>query len=106
MTASYGVHRWNFAPDGLFTRRQLRARGLRPNAQEPAGEIRWRRGTRVAFLYRIDRAAPVRPMTPAKQAALDAAMRARRTCPQCLVEQPCCIPRRYGRCLACEQTSD
>jgi hypothetical protein len=105
MTAAaqaYGVHRWNLAPDGLLTRRQLRAKGLRPNGQEPAGEIRWRRDTRVAFLYRLDLAAPVRPMTPPKQAALDAAMRARRTCKECGTEQPFCIPRRYGRCLPCE----
>lgn len=100
--APYGTYRYRLAPDGLLTRRQLRARGLRPAGQAPAGEIRWRRGSRVAYLFRLDLAAPVRPMTAAKQAALDAAMRARRTCKECGVEQPWCIPRRYGRCLPCE----
>lgn len=106
MTDTYAVHPYRLAPRGLFTRRQLRERGLRPNGQEPAGEIRWRRGTRVAYLYRLDLAAPVRPMTPPKQAALDAAMKARRTCKQCGTEQDWCIPRRYGRCLPCEDAGD
>ncbi|MEU8139028.1 RRQRL motif-containing zinc-binding protein [Streptodolium elevatio] len=100
----YGIYRPRLAPDGMATRRQLRAKGLRPNGQEPAGEIRYRRS--VAYLYWLHLAAPVRPMTAAKQAALDAAMRARRTCPQCLVELPFCIPRRYGRCLPCEDAGN
>jgi hypothetical protein len=102
VTDTYGVHPYRLAPQGLFTRRQLRERGLRPNGQEPAGEIRWRRGTRVAYLYRLDLAAPVRPMTAAKQVALDAAMKQRRTCPRCRKDRGFCIPRSLGHCWDCE----
>jgi hypothetical protein len=108
MTAAvppYEVFRWNLVPDGYLTRRQLRERGLRPGGQPVAGEIRWRRGRkdeRVAYLFLLQHARPVRPMTPRKQAALDAAMNARRTCPECGVVHDHCIPRRFGRCLACE----
>ena len=38
---------WRFAPDGLATRRQLRARGLRPGGQAVAAQVlrpRYRRG--------------------------------------------------------------
>ncbi|WTX00931.1 hypothetical protein OG216_46750 (plasmid) [Streptomycetaceae bacterium NBC_01309] len=87
----------------MFTRRQLRSRGLRPNGQAPVGEIRYRRSP--AYLYWLHLAAPVRPMTPRKQAALDAAMRARRTCPDCRIEREYCIPRRYGRCWPCEDAN-
>ncbi|MGW3594320.1 RRQRL motif-containing zinc-binding protein [Streptomyces sp. NPDC005167] len=40
-------------------------------------------GVSVAYLYRVDMAKPVRPMTPGRAAALAKAMRARRTCPKC-----------------------
>lgn len=95
------VYRYRLAPDGLATRRQLRAAGLRPGGQDPVAEIRWRRGRRVAYLYRIDRARPVRPMTPARARALAAAMRARRTCPECSTVRPYCIPRSLGCCVPC-----
>lgn len=80
------VYRWRLAPDGLATRRQLRALGLRPGGQDVAAEVhrpRRRKPPLVAYLYRVDRAKPVRPMTPARSAALAAAMLARRTCPNC-----------------------
>ena len=67
------VYTWRLAPDGLATRRQLRAAGLRPGGQDVAAQVerpRYRRGPLVAFLYRIELARPVRPMTPAKAAAL------------------------------------
>ena len=71
--ATLPVFRWRLAPDGYATRRQLRARGLRPGGQQwpPSsnGPAR-RRGPLVAYLYRIDLAKPVRPMTPAQWAAL------------------------------------
>lgn len=96
------------APEGLATRRQLREAGLRPGGQDPVAQLAWtsRRyaagpRTRVAYLYRIDRALPVRPMTPGRQRALAAAMRARRTCPTCTTVQPYCIPRSLGECLTC-----
>ncbi|MEV8003794.1 RRQRL motif-containing zinc-binding protein [Streptomyces parvus] len=101
------VYRWRLAPDGLATRRQLRALGLRPGGQDPVVEIqriRRHKPPLVAYLYRIDRAKPVRPMTPARAAALAAAMRARRTCPSCHVDAGYCIPRSLGMCVPCHDT--
>ncbi|WP_069815309.1 RRQRL motif-containing zinc-binding protein [Streptomyces sp. TP-A0874] len=98
------VYRWRLAPDGLATRRQLRAMGLRPGGQEVAAQLerpRRRRGPLVAYLYRIDRARPVRPMTPAREAALAKAMRARRVCPVCRQDRGYCIPRSLGMCPSC-----
>ncbi|EFG09307.1 Hypothetical protein SCLAV_4233 [Streptomyces clavuligerus] len=46
-------------------------------------------------------ALPVRPMTPARAAALAAAMRARRTCPSCRTDCGYCIPRSLGMCVPC-----
>ncbi|MER7805851.1 RRQRL motif-containing zinc-binding protein [Streptomyces sp900116325] len=97
---------WKFAPDGYATRRQLRARGLRPGGQVVAAQImrrscRRKAGVAVAFLYRIELAKPVRPMAPAKRAALAKAMTARRTCPACRVDVGYCIPTSLGMCPAC-----
>jgi hypothetical protein len=102
----YGVPTYPFrlAPAGLATRRQLRALGLRPGGQDVAAQIMWRtrrRGERVAYLYRIDLAAPVRPMTPGRWQAHRAMMRARRTCPACQVTQPYVIPTSLGCCPGC-----
>ncbi|MFE6282918.1 RRQRL motif-containing zinc-binding protein [Streptomyces sp. NPDC057877] len=105
--ARYGVptYPWRLAPDGLATRRQLRARGLRPGGQPIAAQlmlINRRTGTvRVAYLYRVDRAVPVRPMTSRKWGALALAMLARRTCPCCRLDVGYCIPRSYGVCGYC-----
>ncbi|MEV7080044.1 RRQRL motif-containing zinc-binding protein [Streptomyces sp. NPDC093516] len=83
---------WDTAPvELLATRRQLRAAGLRPGGQEPVAVLRCkacaarpqRVCTRPTYLYRLDLALPVRPMTLAKEAALDKAMAARTTCPVC-----------------------
>jgi hypothetical protein len=106
--ATYGVPTfpWKFAPDGYATRRQLRARGLRPGGQPVAAQImrrarRRRAGVLVAYLYRIDQAKPVRPMTPGRGAALAKAMRARRTCPKCRTDAGYCIPTSLGMCVTC-----
>ncbi|MEW2608908.1 RRQRL motif-containing zinc-binding protein [Streptomyces sp. NPDC047880] len=104
--SQYGIptYPWRYAPDGLATRRQLRARGLRPGGQPIAAQVlrpRYRRGPLVAYLYRVDRAKPVRPMTPGKRAALAKAMRARRTCPVCLTEAGYVIPGSLGMCVPC-----
>jgi hypothetical protein len=105
--AVHGVptYPWKCAPDGLATRRQLRAAGLRPGGQQVAAQaIRPRRRGReplVAYLYRIDHAKPVRPMTPGRTAALAAAMAARRTCPECRVDRGYCIPTSLGTCVPC-----
>jgi len=94
-------YRW--APKHLLTVRQLRAQGLRPGGQQPVAQILWRRGRRVAYLYDTRLALPKRTATPAQLAALDAAMRARRTCPVCGSEQPYCIPLSIGTCNDCDQ---
>ncbi|MER6503224.1 RRQRL motif-containing zinc-binding protein [Streptomyces sp. NPDC001455] len=97
-------YRWRMAPEGLATRRQLRAMGLRPGGQDVAAQLerpRRRRGPLVAFLYRIDRAKPVRPMTPARRAALAKAMAARRMCPVCRQDRGYCIPPTLGTCVPC-----
>jgi hypothetical protein len=59
--ARYGLPTFPFrlAPDGYATRRQLRARGLRPAGQPVAAQLLWRsrkvRGeVRCAYLYRLD----------------------------------------------------
>ncbi|UGQ10033.1 hypothetical protein LO772_24515 [Yinghuangia sp. ASG 101] len=95
------TYHYRLAPDGLFTRRQLRARGLRPGGQEPAAQIIWRRGRRIAYLYRLELARPVRPMTEARARALAAAMRARRTCPVCRSDRGYVIPTSLGACVPC-----
>ncbi|WRZ73902.1 hypothetical protein OG251_20970 [Streptomyces sp. NBC_01237] len=97
------------APDGYATRRQLRAMGLRPGGQDVVAELqrpRRRRGPLIAYLYRIDRAKPVRPMTPARTAALAKAMRARRTCPNCRTDVGYCIPPTLGMCVPCATPED
>lgn len=103
MTWGVPTWRWRAAPRrlSLATRRQLRAQGLRPGGQAPVARIECRRGRRFAWLYRVDLARPVRPMTPARWRALDRAMAARRWCPQCQRYGPGCISTRYGCCLDC-----
>ncbi|QEV07801.1 RRQRL motif-containing zinc-binding protein [Streptomyces prasinus] len=102
--AALPVYRWRLAPDGYATRRQLRAQGLRPGGQGVAAELqrpRRRRGPLVAYLYRIDAAKPVRPMTPGRWAALAAANRARRICPACRRDAGYVIPAALGTCVPC-----
>jgi hypothetical protein len=104
--ARHGIptYPWRCAPDGLVTRRQLRAGDLRPGGQPVAAQVlrpRYRRGPLVAYLYRLDKAKPVRPMTPAKRRALECAMRARRTCPQCRTDAGYVIPASLGVCVPC-----
>ena len=94
-------YRW--APKGLCTRRQLRAKGLRPGGQDIAAQILWRhrRHTRVAYLYREDLAKPKRHATPAQLKAIRKALQARRTCPVCGLEKDYYIPRSLGECNDC-----
>lgn len=102
--ATLPVYRWRLAPDGYATYRQLRALGLRPGGQGVAATLerpRRRRGPLVAYLYLIDRAKPVRPMTPGRWAALAAANRARRTCPVCGRDAGYVIPPSLGACVPC-----
>ncbi len=94
---------YHYAPDGLLTRRQLRAAGLRPNGQPVIAQILWRhrQHTRIAHLYRRDLAAPKRSPSPAQLAAVAKALRARRTCGVCGLVRDYYIPRRTGACLDC-----
>ncbi|MFE7614335.1 RRQRL motif-containing zinc-binding protein [Streptomyces sp. NPDC057496] len=101
-TGALPVYRWRQAPQGLATRRQLRERRLRPGGQDPVAVIECRGGKRRAWLYEIDKALPVRPMTLAKEAALDKAMARRQTCPACSRRYYHCLPlRTLGTCLEC-----
>jgi hypothetical protein len=99
----YGLptYPYHWAPKGLLTIRQLRAQGLRPGGQQPAAQIIWRHGKRVAYLYSTALARPKRTATPAQLKALASAMRARRTCPACGQEKPYCMPRSRGECNDC-----
>ncbi|MET7612224.1 RRQRL motif-containing zinc-binding protein [Streptomyces seoulensis] len=106
--ATLPVYRWRLAPDGYATRRQLRAAGLRPGGQDVAAQLerpRSRRGPLVAYLYRVDLARPVRPMTPGRRAALAKANRARRVCPQCGTDAGYVIPSSLGTCVPCNSPS-
>ncbi|MCX4827792.1 hypothetical protein OG746_03445 [Streptomyces sp. NBC_01016] len=107
--AALPTFRWRLAPDGYATYRQLRALGLRPGGQEVAAQVerpRRRRGPLVAYLYRIDAAKPVRPMTAARWAALAKANAARRTCPECRRDAGYVIPPTLGTCSTCAFPDD
>jgi rubredoxin len=101
----YGVptYPYHWAPAGLLTMRQLRAKGLRPGGQTIAAQILWRHRSqrRVAYLYREDKSKPKRRATPAQLAAIGEALRARRTCPTCGTEKDYCIARSLGECNDC-----
>lgn len=101
--ARYGLPTYDYgtAPTGLFTVRQLRTMGRRPGGQDIAAQILWRRGKRVAYLYRADLARPKRTATPAQLAAIARALTARRTCATCEQVKPYYIPRRFGECFDC-----
>ena len=94
-------YRW--APDGLLTRRQLTALGMRPGPQPVAAQILWWNGRRVAYLYRLDLALPKRTPTPAQRVALAKARKARRTCSTCGQVKPYYIPTSLGECLPCAE---
>ncbi|GHF25959.1 hypothetical protein E5082_25580 [Streptomyces griseoluteus] len=105
--AALPVYRWRLAPDGYATRRQ-RAAGLRPGGQDVAAQLerpRRRRGPLIAYLYRVDLAKPVRPMTPGRWAALAKANAARRICPRCLMDAGYVFPSSLGTCVPCNSPS-
>jgi len=99
----YGIptYPYHWAPKGLLTIRQLRALGLGPGGQSVIAQILWRRGLRVAYLYRTDLALPRRKVTPAQLTAIGKALAARRTCPACGTEEDYCLPRSTGQCNDC-----
>ncbi|MFI2076238.1 RRQRL motif-containing zinc-binding protein [Streptomyces triculaminicus] len=95
---------WHLAPNGYATRRQLRTLGLRPGGQEVAAQLlrpRRRGEPLTAYLYRIDLALPVRPMTPARWAALAKANAAQQICPSCATDAGYRIPISLGMCVTC-----
>ncbi|MEU4576038.1 RRQRL motif-containing zinc-binding protein [Nonomuraea sp. NPDC023979] len=103
----FPTYPWEMAPEGMATYRQLRKLGLRPNGQGVQAQIMWgckkeKAGYRVAYLYRIDLAAPIRPMTPAKRAAIAKALEARKTCSDCGTVFKYVLPTRYGACIDCD----
>ncbi|MEU8524257.1 RRQRL motif-containing zinc-binding protein [Streptomyces sp. NPDC048629] len=111
--AQFGIptYPWRYAPDGYATRRQLRACGLRPGGQPVAAQVmrhsRGRKaGVQVGYLYRVDLAKPVRPMTSRKWGALALAMLARRTCPRCRITYSYCIPTSLGMCVLCTHSEE
>jgi hypothetical protein len=95
---------FRYAPDGLATRRQLRAEGLSPNGYDPVAQILWRHRTqiRTAYLYRRDLATTKRTATTAQLAVIATMLRARRTCRHCGVTHDYYIPRSTGACLLCD----
>lgn len=100
---------WGIAPKGkLATYRQLRARGLRPGGQDPVAVLYFRHRPSAHFtygyLYLVSLAKPVRPMTSAKRAAVEAALAARRRCPECGEDSGPYIRRSMGMCEACQYT--
>jgi hypothetical protein len=103
--AKYGMptYPWRASPDGWLTKRQLRARGLRPGGQLPAGQVMWRHHgkRRHGYLYLESLALPVREMTPAMWHRHFCMMAARQTCPSCGHIKPYCIPRSLGECNEC-----
>jgi hypothetical protein len=105
----YGIptYPWRCAPDGLATRRQLSAAGLRPGGQQPVAQIMWRQWRRdaVAYLYAVAAAKPKRIPTPAQLVAVGLALKARRTCPVCRVDAGYVLPRTFGVCVDCAERS-
>jgi len=96
---------FHYAPEGLSTIRQLRAKGLRPGGQDVQAQILWRHRNqrRVAYLYEEEQARPKRVATPAQLAAIDKALTARKTCPSCGLVKAYCLPTALGECLDCAE---
>jgi hypothetical protein len=80
--AQLPVFRFQWAPSGLATVRQLAAVRVRPGGQEVTAWLAWGRRSwpRWASLYRLDLAKPKRTPTPAQLEALAKATAARRRC--------------------------
>jgi len=102
----YGIptYPWRMAPDGLATKRQLAARGLRPGGAAVAAQVMWqqRRGVGVAYLYQVAEAKPKRTPTAGNLRAVAAMLAARSTCQVCRLTFDYCLP--VGRvCLHCAE---
>jgi hypothetical protein len=102
---------WGIAPkDTLATYRQLRQMGLRPGGADPVAVLYFhsRKGMRVVYanLYLIEHAKPVRPMTPAKRAAIEKACQAHRICPKCNKDAGVYIRPSIGICPECYRADE
>ncbi|MGW0647954.1 RRQRL motif-containing zinc-binding protein [Streptomyces umbrinus] len=102
LLATIPVYKRNQAPEGLATKRQLRAMGLSCGGLEVVAEVETL-GPKNGFLYEIAKARPVRPMTLAQEYALDKAMAARQTCPECGRRFYGCLKTSLGVCLECHE---
>lgn len=93
------------APEGLATRRQLAAAGLRPGGSPVVAQLMWPRPrgqVGVAYLYDLGAAVPKRAPTPGNRRAVAAMLTARSTCSTCHVVYEYCLPA--GRvCWTCTQ---
>lgn len=91
--------------DRLATCRQLRALDLRPGGAAPVAVlyVRHNGSGRVNFasLYLIERAVPVRPMTPGRWTALAKANLARRLCRRCGRDPLYILPTSTHLCWPC-----
>ena len=97
----FPTYAWGWSPEHLLTKRQLRARDLRPGGHGPVAQLRWGEKS-WAYLYDSHLAQPVRKMTPGRQRTLDAMMRVRSTCRQCGHVADWCLPQKFGRvCVEC-----
>ncbi|MER0443217.1 RRQRL motif-containing zinc-binding protein [Streptomyces sp. Edi4] len=96
------IYKRNQAPEGLATLRQLKALGLRPGGQQVVAEVETR-GPKNGFLYEIAKAKPRRIPTLAQEWALDRAMAARQTCPECKRRYFYCLRTSLGICLECHE---
>ncbi|WP_026425045.1 RRQRL motif-containing zinc-binding protein [Actinokineospora inagensis] len=97
---------WGIAPrDLLATRRQLRARGLRPGGQEPVAYLyfRCRAAEKKVYaeLFLISLAKPHRPATPAQHTALAKANLGRRLCRSCGRDAGYVVPLETRQCTNC-----
>jgi hypothetical protein len=98
----FPTYRWGDAPAHLMTRRQLSAKGLRKNGQDPVAVMRhYAGGWQVAYLYDSTKAADKRPWTEAKQAAVQTAADSKKFCRAC-GELLGYVPRQY----TCEPCHD
>lgn len=103
----YGIptYPWRCAPDGLATRRQLAAAGLRPGGSPVVAQVLWPRArgeVGTAYLYAVAAAVPKRAPTAGNRRAVAAMLAARSTCRTCATVYAYCLPA--GRvCWSCDQ---